>query len=317
MSSFEVAISVIVPVFNSEEYLNSAIDSILKQSFSNFELVLVNDGSVDGSRKICESFTDQDKRVKLVNKNNGGVSSARNAGLKNSKGNYIFFVDADDILLPDALENLYFKAIYSNADITVADYAIQDVKNKKQKLVQHEECDSGIDFLFYMLKGKYHAGLWNKFFKFTCFSDLLFDELVTYMEDKLILTAVLLNKPSVSFLHKPVYIYVQRYNSLTNSFGQEALVSIGRVIKQIEFMLQEYNIFAQVIISEKLKYKISLLRYSKDSSLIVNAFKELNKNILLRGEIAFFYRVLLWFEFHHISLFTRLFRIVRTYKASF
>ena len=94
-------ISIIVPIYNVEKYLPRCIESILAQTFTNFELILVNDGSEDDSGEVCDRYAKEDKRIKVIHKKNGGVSSARNAGLKNSIGNYIGFVDPDDYIKKD------------------------------------------------------------------------------------------------------------------------------------------------------------------------------------------------------------------------
>ena len=94
-------ISVIIPVYNAESTLNRCITSILKQDFQDYEILLINDGSSDGSGAICEQFADFDERIRVFHKQNGGVSSARNFGLKNARGKWITFIDADDYIEPD------------------------------------------------------------------------------------------------------------------------------------------------------------------------------------------------------------------------
>ena len=94
-------ISVIVPVYNVEKYLRRCVDSILTQTFTDFEVLLIDDGSTDGSGKICDEYAKKDKRVRVFHKENGGVSSARNLGLDNVRGRYVTFVDADDKISPD------------------------------------------------------------------------------------------------------------------------------------------------------------------------------------------------------------------------
>ena len=96
-------ISVIIPVYNTEQYLSRCLDSILSQSFDDFELLLIDDGSTDSSGAICDSYAEKDSRVRVFHKENGGVSSARNLGLDNAKGEWIYFVDSDDEVLPDGL----------------------------------------------------------------------------------------------------------------------------------------------------------------------------------------------------------------------
>lgn len=100
-------ISIIVPVYNTEQYLPRCIDSILSQSFTDFELLLIDDGSSDGSGQICDAYAEKDNRIRVFHKENGGVSSARNLGLDNAVGEWIYFVDSDDELLPDGLQVLF------------------------------------------------------------------------------------------------------------------------------------------------------------------------------------------------------------------
>ena len=112
-------ISVIVPVYNAEKYLHRCIDSILAQTFTDFELLLINDGSKDDSGKICDEYAAKDVRVRVFHKENGGASSARNMGLENAKGEWITFVDSDDTLLQNALEVLY-ESLVSSVDAVIA-----------------------------------------------------------------------------------------------------------------------------------------------------------------------------------------------------
>ena len=100
-------ISVIVPVYNVEKYLPRCIDSILAQSFTDFELILVDDGSKDSSGKICEAYVTKDDRVKVLHKENGGASTARNAGIEIARGTWICFIDSDDYVLPNYLQGMY------------------------------------------------------------------------------------------------------------------------------------------------------------------------------------------------------------------
>ena len=113
----DIKISIIVPVYNSEKYLPETAQSILKQSFSDFELILVDDGSKDGSGKICDQLAAKDTRIKVIHKTNGGICSARNAGLKEAAGEYIAFCDNDDIYLPGLVEYNYALAKKYDADV--------------------------------------------------------------------------------------------------------------------------------------------------------------------------------------------------------
>ena len=115
-------ISIIVPVYNVESYLSNCIDSILNQTFKDFELILVNDGSTDKSLEICKHYKNMDDRIFIIDKKNGGLSSARNAGLDIIKGEYIGFVDSDDYIHPQMYELLYKQIIENEADISMCEF---------------------------------------------------------------------------------------------------------------------------------------------------------------------------------------------------
>lgn len=115
-------ISVIIPVYNAKEYITKCITSIINQTYTNLEIVIVDDGSCDGSEKICDEIARNDKRIKIIHKENGGVSSARNAGLDIATGEYIMFVDADDYLKNDLCEQLISKINQADADIVIGGY---------------------------------------------------------------------------------------------------------------------------------------------------------------------------------------------------
>ena len=112
-------ISIIIPIYNVESYLRKCLDSIMEQSFSYFELLLINDGSTDSSGQICQEYVEKDDRIRYFEKENGGVSSARNFGIKHSRGEYITFIDSDDWVDSDYLEVLYTTLLEEGADITV------------------------------------------------------------------------------------------------------------------------------------------------------------------------------------------------------
>lgn len=127
-------ISVVVPVFNAEKYVNRCIDSILNQTYEKLEVILVNDGSSDGSVKICEKWQKLDSRVKLITQENAGVSAARNTGIANATGDYIAFVDNDDWLRPEMFKNLIRKAQKDNADLTFCKFINVDKSYNRENI---------------------------------------------------------------------------------------------------------------------------------------------------------------------------------------
>lgn len=119
----EELISVVVPIYKVEKFLPTCIESIIRQSYRNLELILVDDGSPDSCPSICEKYKQVDSRIKVIHKKNGGLSDARNAGLKIAKGKWITFIDSDDYVGADFLRVLYTVAVLNEADISICDYS--------------------------------------------------------------------------------------------------------------------------------------------------------------------------------------------------
>ncbi|MCQ2387266.1 MAG: glycosyltransferase [Clostridia bacterium] len=137
-----VKISIIVPVFNTEKYLSECINSLINQTLKNIEIILVDDGSTDNSPAICDEFALKDNRIKVFHKENGGQSSARNLGLKNSNGEYILFVDSDDTILDVACEKMYHVAKRLKADIVHGDTLNQKEQIEKDSNVRYMPCEN-------------------------------------------------------------------------------------------------------------------------------------------------------------------------------
>ena len=116
----DILVSVIVPVYNVKNYLGRCVDSILSQTYSNLEVILVDDGASDGSGRICDDYAARDSRVRVIHKENGGLSSARNAGIDVARGVWLEFVDSDDWIEPDAVENMLSLALEENAELVIA-----------------------------------------------------------------------------------------------------------------------------------------------------------------------------------------------------
>ena len=209
-------VSIIIPVFNGEPFLDRCLSSVINQSYNNIEIIIINDGSTDNTQSICESYSKNDPRVIIINKKNEGVSTARNVGLDTAVGDYIYFVDADDYVLEDGIEKLVKKAIDNVADIIVAEYYVA-YKGKKDQ-VTTVRAKSLNNFSCSILSGENHSALWNKLFKNKVFEGIRFPTDISYMEDKVLISQLLMShKPKIDFLNSPVYVYWQNEQSVTNS----------------------------------------------------------------------------------------------------
>lgn len=213
-------ISIIVPVYNIENYLKNCIDSILNQTFKDFELILVNDGSTDGSLDICEDYKSIDNRIKIVNKKNGGISSARNAGLDVSIGEYIGFIDSDDYIHPQMYEILYNEIIKNKSDISMCDF--ERVYEFDKNLLESNFVSSyEIEILnneeaLYELaekNGVTYVVAWNKLYKRELFKNVKFKEGIIH-EDEYIIHRLLYQVNKLVYVKEKLYFYLQRKGSI-------------------------------------------------------------------------------------------------------
>jgi glycosyltransferase involved in cell wall biosynthesis len=209
-------ISLIVPVYNAKNYLNRCIESILSQTYSNFELILVNDGSTDESEQICSAFQQKDARVRLINQNNMGPGKARETGVKNSLGDFIGFIDADDYISVNYLELLYAAIIKNNADIVKCNYqvvtencvVIHSSKYIEIELFNNFEC------MLYFVQQKHSSNyLWDKLYTRRIFEGVVFPNFFAG-EDYCILSQLFSNAKRFVTIDDTLYSYVRTDDSL-------------------------------------------------------------------------------------------------------
>ena len=211
-------LSIIIPVYNAEDYLDRCLHSILEQEFSSYEVILVDDGSTDASPLICDRYSSTDPRFRTVHKPNGGVSSARNMGLELAKGEYIMFLDSDDTLLPLGLDDIM--GAVAGEDMVVAGYAtfidnvpVKTVKPKKTKAYKGAEYPE-----FFQQNVRRNCEMldapWAKLFKRKTIGNTRFCEELSYAEDKLFVFEVMGRCSSILAFSEAIYGYYMRPGSL-------------------------------------------------------------------------------------------------------
>lgn len=240
------AVSIIVPVYNGERFLRICIDSILAQTFADFELILVNDGSSDRSADILAEYEKADARVRVVTQKNQGVSAARNAGLDVCRGEFVRFIDCDDTLPPDSLDVLVKKARGNGSDLVIAAY--HEVVGKSamlRDLPKSEETMPCNDFLKHFSRyptSFYYGVLWNKLFRRELIANahLRFTPGMTWGEDFTFVAQYLVYVERVSYTGASVYNYLRNPDGLT-------FAMISHVIKHpcrsMEFRLHMYRMY--------------------------------------------------------------------------
>lgn len=207
-------VSIIVPVYNVENYLEKCINSILNQTFKNFELILVNDGSTDRSGEICEEYKQRDKRIKVFHNSNQGVSMSRNFGIDEAKGRYLMFCDSDDYVNETWIEELYkMILLYPNAWINCNLYRL-DYDNKEKTIIENDLNEITIldvSQYYKTIKLGISGSVWNKIFDKRIINkfNIRFNESISYGEDVEFTINYLKYADKIVIINKPLYYYVQ------------------------------------------------------------------------------------------------------------
>lgn len=244
-------ISIIVPVYNSSPYISKCIESILDQTFKNFELILVNDGSTDQSGHICEQYALQDSRIKLVHKENGGVSSARNAGINLARGEFISFVDGDDWIYKEMYSKLYDLSKETNSDISICsiyrEINGEVIGTKREEFIIEMDNTEAMRELF---TGKYFRfAVWAKLYKKSCFKNILYPE-DRRLDDLPTTYKIFSNANKVAYTSYAGYIYLLRENSIiTSSYNEKKLDVFLGWDEIITFMNKNYPKLSKEYIS--------------------------------------------------------------------
>ena len=272
-------ISIIVPVYNVEKYLRKCVDSILNQTFKDFELILVDDGSIDTSGKICDEYNLKDNRIKAIHKENGGLSSARNAGLDIAQGEYIGFVDSDDWVELDMYEELYKICKENDTDVGIVgiNYGGASEKKKSKKIEIYSN-KLILDDLVYNKGKEITWPAWNKLWLKKVIGESRFKEGRIY-EDGLFLYSLSSKIKKVAKIDYEAYNYRMDNESITRS-------KISK--KQVDFLYNTLDIYKFLPSPYKEEMFIrDLIRYTEYILLEMIKQKNINKDII--KEIKKFY----------------------------
>ena len=303
MKSEKPLISIIVPIYNAEDYLLDCLSSIAAQSYENIEAVLINDGSTDNSYNIAKSFCENDPRFKLISQPNGGVGAARQAGLNAVTGEFVIHTDSDDLMTDKALEYLYQSIEENNSNVAVGAYVN---KTRTGSIIVEHNPKSKDEFIVDTLLGKSHGSLCNKLISAELCKNIAFDSGINYMEDILFLMKVLANKKSIlSVTNEVVYIYNFVEGSYTNSISTESIESSVIVTREICGIFSDtYN---QKFISHlKNKNKVMVLLNSNFSQRDV--FPESYKHLLFDKILPMKHKLIIFLDYIYLNFIINLYR---------
>lgn len=251
MSQEKALISIIIPVYKVEKYLEKCIQSVINQTYKNLQIILVDDGSPDNCGKICDEYAQKDHRIEVIHKSNGGLSDARNKGLEIAKGEYIGFVDSDDYIESDMYEVLYNLLKQYNADVSICNfYTVSQgkiaIKNVDNGIKEYNRSEILKEVL---LDNNIQSYAWNKLYKKELFDEIKYPVGKKY--EDIGTTFYLLEKCNkVVVIGKPEYYYINRQDSIVNNVTETTITDY------IELIMQRYD-----YIEENVK---ELSSYNKD-----------------------------------------------------
>lgn len=211
-------VTFILPVYNAESTIYRCLDSILKQTYCDYEVIIVNDGSIDNSGKICDSYSLNDNRFRVIHKENAGVASARQLGVSLASGEYVIHIDSDDWIESNMLSDMMNEI--SDADILVSDYYYNTKHG--QTYVRQVDCTTSEELLEKIIKGEVFGSLWHKLIRRNLYQNIKFNTDLTFCEDQLLLFKILTTyQCKVINLHKAYYHYECNEGSITQRTDRE------------------------------------------------------------------------------------------------
>ncbi len=280
-------ISIIVPVYNVGELVSKCVDSLLRQTFSNFEIILVDDGSTDGTGKICDGFTDS--RITVYHKENGGLSDARNYGIERSNGNYLTFIDSDDYVKETYLEYLY------NLLQSSPEYKVSACNHTVVRGDRYENNASGEGVLRFDTKNAFASALyheeidvsaWGKLYCRSIFETIRFPKGRLY-EDTYIFGDVLKNTPGIIYGYESQYYYVHRNTSIiAGEFSERRLEYIDSVKRFTDTALNLYPELENACMRRITHAYLSVLRYMDGCDSKYFPLRKELRSIILKNKSA-------------------------------
>lgn len=262
-------VSIIVPIYNAEQYLRRCVDSILNQEYTDFELLLVNDGSTDASGDICEEYRDQDPRVIVIQKENTGVSDSRNRALDRARGKYLQFLDSDDWITPDATRLFVRAAEEYGCDMVISDfYRVVGERLSPKGDIEEEGVLTREEFAAHMMENPadfYYGVLWNKLYRRDIVEEhnLRMDTDISWCEDFMFNLEYIRYAKVFYALHAPIYYYVKRKGSLASQG-----INISKTVKMKLNVFEYYNNFYKHVLEEEdyEKNRLQVYRFFIDAA---------------------------------------------------
>lgn len=294
-------ISIIVPMYNAEMTIENCVNSILRQDYKTIELLLVDDGSTDNTVNICKSLLHEDNRIVLLTKKNGGVSSARNYGLRKAKGEWISFIDADDYVGPEYLLEMIDATELDEIDIVFSGITVvndvhkekilrhsvtnQMINNKEDRMGLIKSCFDKTHFVFYGMCTQTIGYPFSKLFRRECIEGLFFAENVPVREDALFVADAIYNSKRIVFINNASYYYRNQSNSASMKYRPNYSQEVQEYLCELKVRCTQWNLDIQIYYISVLysymswlklyvMHKMSNHNISQQICLIQNSYKD-------------------------------------------
>lgn len=270
MNKKNPTVSIIIPVYNAESFLARCVDSVLGQEYTDFELLLIDDGSKDSSGALCDAYAVSDSRVRVFHKENAGVSAARNQALSEAQGTYIQFLDSDDWMTPDSTKLLVRAAEENGCDLVIADfYRVVGERVSRKGDIEEEGVMSREEFAAHMMENPadyYYGVLWNKLYRRSIIEAhaLRMNAEISWCEDFMFNLEYIRFTERITALHAPIYYYVKRKGSLVTSQGASLSKTIQMKLSVFEYY---HNFYKHVLDEEEYeKNRLQVYRFLVDAA---------------------------------------------------
>lgn len=276
-------ISIIIPIYNVEKYLDECLTSVMNQTYKNFEVILVNDGTKDNSIEIVNKFISKHNNIKLVNKENGGLGSARNVGINHARGKYLIFIDSDDYIEATYIEKLYTEIEKSKSDIVICgiNKYYENSKNIEpvNLEVENNKSYSSLEAIKLLFTNKIFCHAWNRIYRKELFinNNILFPEGKLY-EDILPAVKLISKSKKISFIKENLYYYRIREGAITSSKNIKAIEDYNYAIDKVNKYIST-SVYEESLKSEKVNFNIS---YTLSSLDMLSIYTDYNKRKFYR-----------------------------------
>lgn len=282
-------VSIIIPIYNAERFLDRCLGSILGQTYENIEVIAVNDGSRDGSLAVLNAYAEQDRRIHIVSQENAGVSTARNAGLANASGDFILFVDADDWIEPDMVSSL-LRLLEEDPEADIAICNSDAAEHSDEAVLIAEPI---VQVLFpeqhrkeFLIHQRLQGMLWNKLIRASLFHGLSFDSAVGYGEDAQIMWKVLCRCRNIVLTNQVYYHHIIEPTSISNQRFSSKRYSAVRVWQEIEDSARRNYPHMRKLATERLTFYAAFTLYEMFASDYKDAAAETDFLHVMRSNLA-------------------------------